>query len=290
MNRNVLRVLGTLATSLVVGIAFAGVASAAKPVHVISWSNGFPSGEHFNLNIHGKKDGYQCDPSGGGGSVFVPEYGTSEIQYVQNKKSSVENLTVLDACGGFDGDAASVQLPAEEYQVYARILGKPAKDGEPREVLFYPHLVEACNDSGTENFTEATTCDESFLLGTGIVTKDGAFDTDGQKLESESPRKGKNTATDISGMFQWSGWACNQTADTDGDGQITLGDVPGDLNGDNVTDEADLEIFLASECVRLESAWVFDIADLVVYGWDYHNNGAKLLQVRFYPTDTTTFE
>ena len=33
---------------------------AAKPQDVIAWSNGYPSGAHFNLNVHGKKDGYNC--------------------------------------------------------------------------------------------------------------------------------------------------------------------------------------------------------------------------------------
>ena len=35
--------------------------------------------------------------------------------------------------------------------------------------------------------------------------------------------------------------------------------------------------------------WIFDIADLVVYGWDYYNSGAKLIQIRFYPDDQTEY-
>lgn len=274
---------------------------SAKPTEVVAWSNGFPSGEHYNLNLHGKKEGYACETEPWGGSVFVPEYGSAAIDIVQNKRSDVSNLTVHDACGTFDGDGALVQLPAGEYQVYARIVAKPAKHGEPREVVFYPKLNAACDDSGTENFSTATDCDESFLLGTGTVTKDGAFDTDGTSLErttdSESTKGkggkggsggGKSTATDISAMFQWSGWACDQTYDTDGDGEITLADAP-DMNGDNITDDADLRLYLETYCVYHGSTWVYDIADLVSYGWDYQNNGAKLVQIRFYPTDTTVF-
>ena len=42
---------------------------AKKPAEVVKWSNGYPSGPHFNMNIHGKKDGFACDPGSGGGSV-----------------------------------------------------------------------------------------------------------------------------------------------------------------------------------------------------------------------------
>lgn len=286
--------LAVIVSLLMVGLS--APALAGKPAPVVEWSNGFPSGEHFNLNIHGKKADYACEPEGDGGSVFVPEYGAAEIQLVQNKRSSVENLTVHDKCGGFGGDAALVELPSGEYQVYARILAKPSKSDETREVVFYPKLVEACNDSGTENFTDATDCDESFLLGTGVVTKDGAFDTEGTEFERT---KGKSKATDITGMFQWTGWACDQAFDTNGNGEIDVGDLNatigedgfaiGDLDKDGDIDEDDLALYLAENCVHHESTWVYDIADLVVYGWDYQNNGSKLVQVRFYPTDTTEF-
>lgn len=280
-----MRLYASGAAAVVIMFIMAGGAFAAKPAQVVDWSNGFPSGEHFNLNIHGKKDGFSCDGSPGGGSLFVPEYGSAEIQSIQNKKSSISNLTIHDACGGFDGDAAEVELPSGEYQVYARILAKPMKADESREVVFYPRLVEACDDSGTQNFTDATSCDESFLLGTGVVTKDGAFDTDSQKLERT---KGKSKAVDISSMFQWSGYACDQSVDLDGDGEITLADAS-DLDGDGDVDEDDLALLLEQLCTLHESTWIYDIADLVVHGWDYQNNGAKLLQIRFYPTDSTSF-
>ena len=259
---------------------------AGKPAAVVEWSNGFPSGEHYNLNIHGKKDGYACDPAGGGGSLFVPEYGAAQIDFVQNKRSGVSELTVHDKCGGFDGDSALVQLPAGEYQVYARILAKPQKAGEAREVVFHPKLVEACNDSGTENFSDAVSCEESFLLGTGVITTGGVFDLEQQQMIRTS---GKSKATDVSALFQWTGYACDQSYDADGDGAITLADVPGDLTGDGLVDDADLQAYLAASCTFYESEWVFNVADLVVYGWDYQNHGSKLLQVRFYPVSTTTY-
>ena len=298
----------------------AGKGLADKPVDVVMWSNGFPSGPHFNLNIHGKKDDYNCDPTSGGGSVFVPEYGDSEIDFVQNKRSSVNELTVHDKCAGFDDDPALVQLPAGEYQVYARILAKPLKDDEQRDVVFYPKLVEACNDTLSAldtngngvidlgdlsadldgdgdideddlalyyEFPDAVDCSDSFLLGTGVVTSGGVFDMDSQELIRT---KGKSKAVDVTELFQWSGYACDQIYDVNGNGEIDLGDLSADLDGDGDIDEDDLQIYLDMSCTFQDSVWIYDIADLVVYGWDYKNNGAKLLQTRFYPVDTTTFE
>ncbi|MBI2916742.1 MAG: hypothetical protein HYY01_02005 [Chloroflexi bacterium] len=286
---------------LVIALVFPGggaPALAEKPAAVVQWSNGYPSGEHFNLNIHGKKPNFSCDPTSGGGSVFVPEYGTAEIDYVQNKRSSVTELTVRDPCAGFDGDPALVQLPAGEYQVYARILAKPHKSGEPREVVFYPKLVEACNDTGSDTFGDAVDCSGSFLLGTGVITSGGVFDLESQTLIRST---GKSKAVDVTALFQWSGYACDQAYDTNGNGEIDLGDLPtadldgdgfmdGDLDKDGDLDQADLDLYLAANCTQFTNEWVFNIADLVVYGWDYQNNGSKLLQVRFYPLSTTQFE
>lgn len=304
MKRYILGAIPALAI-LVIGLGFmlssGQTAFAAKPQEVVNWSNGFPSGEHFNLNIHGKKDDFflTCDDSSGGGSVFVPEYGDSLIQYIQNKRSSLSELSVSDKCSSSPSDPAKVQLPKGEYQVYARILAKPRKVDEERSVVFYPKLIEACNDTGLDDFGDAIDCDQSFLMGTGVITGDGVFDVDTQELTRS---KGKSKAVEITDLFQWSGYACDQVYDTDGDGEITIADLyidangdgivddtDADLNGDGIVDDADLAIYLLSNCVFYDSEWVFNIADLVVYGWDYNNNGSKLLQIRFYPVNTTEF-
>lgn len=277
----------------VLGGIFGSSALAAKPLQVIQWSNGFPSGEHYNLNIHGKNADYICDSNSGGNSVFVPEYGNSSIQLIQNRKSSVSNLTVIDSCSFESDDPAKVQLPSGEYQVYARILAKPGKqkDEEIRSVLFYPRLFDACNDNTTapiEGFGNYTDCSNSSLAGLGIITQNGAFSTDLQSLERTAPVKGKNKATDITGMFQWTGWACNESVDTDGDGNITIHDT-GDMNSDGMVNQTDLDLYLSQNCQYMENRWIFDLADMVVYGWDYNNYGSKLVQVRFYPLKTTEF-
>ncbi|UCG12245.1 MAG: hypothetical protein JSU72_17365, partial [Deltaproteobacteria bacterium] len=72
--------IGTVSALLVATLVFGiSTAMAGKLQDVIEKSNGFPSGPHFNLNIHGKKFDYNCDTTPGGGSVFMCEYGESKI-------------------------------------------------------------------------------------------------------------------------------------------------------------------------------------------------------------------
>ena len=276
-----------------------------------------------------------CDSDPGGGSVFVPDYGYSEIQIIQNKKSSISELTVLDKCA-FDDDIVKVQLPTGHYQAYARILAKPKKEGESREVSFYPKLIEACNDipdydlnqdgvvdildlpmgvtdpdlngDGVvdqldfdiwmSTFGDMTACSDSTLIGLGIVSASGAFTQDGQKLERT---KGKSKAVNITDMFMYSGLIFDTSLDWDSDGDLDLDDYIGsggtDRTDDGLINEDDFEDWIARADelglyvidARTEPMWIFDIADLVVYGWDYHNSGAKLVQIRFYPDDQTEY-
>ncbi len=158
----------TIIKSCLIFFAIALIASptfAAKPLDVIEKSNGAPSGMHFNLNIHGKKYDYLCEQTPGGNSVFVPEYQTTTIQYVSNKKSSLTQLEVLDRCDwNFynppDNDPVKVMLPhkvevdgtvipAEGFHVVGRILAKPnnGKNDAVSSIILHPNVVlEACND------------------------------------------------------------------------------------------------------------------------------------------------
>ncbi|MGE5808634.1 MAG: hypothetical protein ACM32I_05890, partial [Nitrospirota bacterium] len=113
-----------LAVAVVAAFA-AAPAYATQPGQTVN-PNGFPSGEHYNLNILGKKDGYTCgrqyDAYGNpvyGNVVFVPDTGTNIQILMQsglgNKAASITTLQVTDPCtASFDGTPAVVQLPKND--------------------------------------------------------------------------------------------------------------------------------------------------------------------------------
>lgn len=247
--------------------------------------NGFPSGDHYNLNIHGKKDGYSCSNAeydGAGNSVFVPEDGQGAI-YIESgngkKAAEVTELQVTDPCA-FDGDGATVKLPPNNngYRVYARVLAKPTD--EP-----YIGLTSSLNMVQDEYGDD--------LLYLGLVTDNG-FET---PSVSVTRKGGKSKAVDISGMFQWSGTVCYFDEPTDGyDSSSTV--CCTDSNVDGVLDEcAPATIDPASElaicaegatelttyCKSFTAEWIFNVADYVSLLMASDNNGVKLLQIRFYP-------
>ena len=192
-------------------------AMAAKPLSVIAISNGYPSGPHDNLNIHGKSD-FTCDSTEGGKSVFISEYGDSTITYVTNKKSTVTELIVLDKCAEpFDSNPAKVQLPYENqgFYVFAAIKAKPnnGNDAEESSVILSPNLVrQACNDTDPANpdFPTYTECPNDDLLALGLIVGDNVYEaTDMGFVRFEDPDakgKGKSKATDITDLFKWTGW------------------------------------------------------------------------------------
>jgi hypothetical protein len=197
------RIFVVTASVILISVLAIGVSSATagKSPKVIYYSNGFPSGPHSNLNVHGKKMDYACDPTPGGNSIFIPLYSGYEevdgirtfdasIEYITNKKSSVSELMVLDKCTGFENvvndlsqdepDPAKVQIPYETkgYYVFGRILAKPnnGKNCEDEtcssKIILYPNIVkQACNDSGIEpdpggpTFGEYTDCEGELALG-----------------------------------------------------------------------------------------------------------------------------
>jgi len=170
INNNHLKKIGFIATAIIMlsvtatfGFSPNEDVFAKKPQQVIEWSNGFPSGEHSTMNIHGKKIGYNCDNSLEGkelygSSVFVPMYGDSEINIVSNKRSSITEGKAIDPCAapfgqpGNKNDPALYQLPTGEHQVYWRILGTPnngngnnGNDGSSEARITFPTLIDQCN-------------------------------------------------------------------------------------------------------------------------------------------------
>jgi hypothetical protein len=315
MKRITLIVLAfTLIAALIMGIS---TAMAAKPQGVIERSNGFPSGEHFNLNIHGMSDNFVCDETPGGNSIFVDQYGPATIQYVVNKKSSVGNLTVLDPCAVNNG-TATVQLPyeAQGYYVFGRILGKPnnGSSGNASSIILYPNVVvQAYNDDPLNpdpNFGNYTSSDD--LLALGLIVGSNVYAAEPQGFvrfnPAATPGKGNSKGINITSLFTYSGWAGNQTEfdtlDINDDGQLTDADVPGNLtpyepliwdydaDSNDVININEWLDFAANELgigTYYENEWIFNIADLVVTDQQIKNNGTKLLQIRFYPVDTTEF-
>ena len=273
------------------------MANAAKPQKVIEYSNGYPSGAHFNLNIHGKDpDTYNCDSSPGGNSVFIDEEGDSTITYVSNKKSSVTELIAKDPCAEvFDGNPVLVQIPSEAlgYYVYGRVPGNHQNTGGESSLIMVPDPnIEACNLVDEES--ELTSCPDDDLVALGLVTKNGAFDIQNQAfvpLDNSENEKGKgggkSKAINITGLFEWTGDVCEDIYDTNGDGQITLEDVTEDLNDDTFIDELDLAIYLETNCTQIVGEWVFSVADLVSVNHTITNENVKLMKLRFYPVATT---
>jgi hypothetical protein len=296
---------------------------AAKPQRpdpgkdVIALSNGFPSGSHFNLNIHGKKASFVGDSTPGGNSVFILEYGASTIQYVTNKKASVTELYVLDPLAEyFDGDPAKIQLPYEPegYYVFARILGKPSNGGLPEAVssiiLYSNNVVGAWNDTDPANpdFPGYTEDPDDPLLALGLIVGNNLYEPNPatetyERFDPDTTTKGKgkSKATDITRLFTYTGWVVDSRLDTNGPGGVPDGvideyDVPSDYTGDEIITADDIEPWLQEMAALVppmawyyEDEWILNIADLVITEQGLVNDGTKLLQIRFYPVATTEF-
>ena len=267
----------------------AGSAIATKPGQDVN-PNGFPSGEHYNLNIIGKKDGFTCpepdvDEFGDpvyGNVVFVPQNGTDIEVIMQSgkgeKAETITELQVIDPCtAAFDGDAAVLQLPKNDkgYRVYARALATPT---DSPDLTITPELVLVEDESGNN------------LIYLGLVTDNG-FET---PLVTFTRNKGKSKSVDITGLFEWTGQVCYFEEPLAYDSVLTKCCLDTDLDGiyDNCLDQILVDGVLTCPdgydeltvfCTDYQDEWVFNIGDFVEYLWDMDNNGLKLLQVRFYP-------
>lgn len=313
--------LTLIALMAVLLLSVPSVMAAGKTPEVIEKSNGFPSGMHFNLNIHGHdlSNDDPCTHEAGGNSVFIDEYGTSIIEYRTNKKSSLTELTVTDPCATGDGKVSislpmkvvvfnedtqlDETIPVDGYLVYGRILGKPQNGkNDPAEersnIIFSPNMV-----------TDAYNLDEEMVV-LGLITWNATYYAGEEAFyrfdDPTAKGKGKSKAREMTHLFEFTGWVVDDSLDTnrpadDGvkDGIIDIWDVPlGDYDSDAVTpdnrdfdndddeDNDDVAAWLATQgdlAKYYEEEWVFNIADVVTTEGNVVNDGTKLFQVRFYP-------
>jgi hypothetical protein len=310
------------ATAFVLALSYSS-AFAAKPYQrdgdTLIWNgNNFPSGTHYNLNIHGKKDDYTCPPAeydDQGNQVFgnvvnvsrnVDDYnGILMESGGKGPKSSpdVETLEVADWCTQpFDGDDAIVRIPkdSEGYMVLARITGKPG-NGDT-QVAFSGCLQSVFDESGNDMITLGLVLTD----GSSYVPKCTTGTSEPITLVRYEGSKGKGAqkATDITRLFEWSGTTyrfldteeCSADAegcvnyccpDSDGDGVFDVGGQCEARAMDETTDEllacADGYTPVAAQSTEYVDEWVFNIGDFVDYLWTLDNDGAYNIKVRFYP-------
>lgn len=246
-------------------------ATAAKPIDVIDLSNGYPSGYHHNLNVHGEDPTktIDCTPDPDGNSVWVAnaddpnttdveENMENTIQYFSNSKKNNRHsdYAVTDKCAeAFDGDPARVRIPydSEGYYVYARVPGNHQNTGGTSSVTMIPDPnIVACDlDSDpNNNFKDLEHCDENNdpdLILLGFVSAGGVWDYNTQSETFEEvdnslnvkggKGKGKSKGTDITGLFEWSGLLCHDA--TIAEALLVL-----DANGDGVIDAQDIDPLL----------------------------------------------
>jgi len=216
--------------------------------------NGYPSGPHFNLNIHGKNESFYCNPADwieGGNSVFIDEYGTATLQLLINKKSNLTELSVLQGCA-IDGGTATVQLPwkimtddeglknANGYFMYARIRGKPQNGNPNKNEEPEPSLITVSSHRVIQSCTEPdefNNCTGMLLLGytdmsSAFLPGDETFE---RWADPTVQGKGNKKAVNITQLLRWTGWivaesldigTSNGTCTSGPDGKIDECDIP----------------------------------------------------------------
>ena len=363
------------ATALFASNSFAGKPTKGEDGPYLG--NGFPSGPHFNLNIHGKNENFTCPdaeylwtidselyfiddgievgneivasacPDGytctQGEQVFgnvinLPLDGSDVQIFVESgrkgpksKRGEVSTeLEVTDWCTKpFDSDAASFRLPEDPdgYAVYARATGKPVQ--EQFFEVFGRDLTVVEVECSADDLLNDPNCegDGTYdLLLLGLVDEQGAWinygngDGNFDRVDDTDGRGGKGVkdATEITGMFEFTGDVCYIYADdpacTDGDpctesSYCCPTDIDGYYTGACILKETalfwDTDSYVCSNndgfdgtgaeapgtfwleesfyCRSYEDAWIFNIADFVEVLFDVRNNGTYNLQLRFYP-------
>jgi hypothetical protein len=295
---------------LCLGLIAASGAEAGKPTDSNGdyLGNGYPSGPHFNLNIHSKDastfvcPGIEYDEDGNplyGNVINIPDDGRGVEILMESGSKGPKNapatatLEVTDPCTGFDNrtDPATFRLPAnaEGYAVYIKLTGKPTD--EPSFWIENWGLKYVQDECGND------------LLLLGLVTTDGfaQMPVAGEPMEFIRT-KGKSKAVPITDLFMWQGsvcyfedpggsdstWTeCCSMADVDGDGVLDVYNAcglwetdPDPVTGEPVCLHFEVPVYCSD---YTEDTWVFNIADFVGYFWNVSTDGVKNVKLRFYP-------
>jgi len=223
--------------------------------------NGFPPGTHFNLNVIAKwSDNFTCpnpepvyELSNGdecikgetgckqvfGNVIFIPREGSSgqEIDVVAGGKGKNSNnfhedrLQVTDWCTeafpeSEQGTSASFFLPDNRdagYKVYARMVGKPSKNGDAVSMTLIPDidsvyddcvvLIEDPLNPGNLIPDPELKTEECELLYLGSLDSDGV--TVSRTVDDGSATKGKRVkkAMEVTDLFQFTGHVCLRPED-----------------------------------------------------------------------------
>lgn len=253
--------------------------------------NGFPCGEHYNLNLISKNDDFTCPDqfdyiaeTPDQNVIYIPADNVEAIKiYMESgKKKDMDNYTefiVTDWCAGFGDSNSYLKLPAnaDGYAVYARAVGKL---GENLNIEIFDPNLDFIRDENQNN-----------LLALGLITRDGVtpyFSPDPAIIERKKGGK-NNKAVPITDLFLWTGNVC-YFSDVDTGTYRCCQDttVPADGFYDECIELADTVCpagydLVFVDCELYEDEWVFNIADFVSAFWKMDNNGVKLLQIRFYP-------
>ena len=226
-----------------------GSAYATKPGEDVN-PNGFPSGPHYNLNIHGKKAEYTCPELKYYMEITAcPGGGCGEYKVEQIVETCPDGFECIETSDPIYGNSIFVPENGDGIQIYMQS-GKVGGKGKKAEALPQNELwaIDPCavfDDSGatiqlppgeydvyaralakpTDNpymtvspeLVAAEDENGSDLVYLGLLTGNG-FQT---SSETFTRNKGKSKAIPITDLFNWTGSVCYIEMPEDYTGDIT---------------------------------------------------------------------
>ena len=277
--------------------------------------NGFKSGPHFNLNIHGKPANFTCPPieyylevtvdanndgdlgalvkvcdfgdtcnptniQAYGNSIFIPETAVADDKikvYVESGKKGPKSAPTTAELQVTDWCGGFGDDPDVQFRLPANEAGYDV----------YARILAKPTDNPSMTFSDPGLVyaedEDGALVWFGLLTGTG-FQASGAPF-TFTRLKGKSIARDITGLFQWTGEVC-YTTDAEGRTDTlfcTDSATPPAYYPDSGQGCGAGFTSITLYCSSHTAEWVFNIADFVEMFYNITNNGSKLVQVRFYP-------